>query len=149
MVPKLIAWCIFYFEQRNGTLSEIATINSGMNGMDKFGYLDRLNGLDHLPFWKDKPCSNIFASEGSFFPPRAFTNSNVVYVYDKDLCRVLPLEYVRPMEKDGELSENGGHRDMILLMIGGYCANRNRSRFVRNARECVWRWSNESGQCML
>lgn len=76
-------------------------MHSGMNGMDKFGYLDRINGLDHLPFWSDEPCTNIVASEGSFFPPRVFTNSNVVYIYDKDLCRVLPLQYVRPVEKDG------------------------------------------------
>lgn len=71
--------------------------------MDKFGYLDRLNGLNHLPYWKEKPCTNILASEGSFFPPRAYTNSNIVYIYDKDLCRILPLHYVRPVEKDGKL----------------------------------------------
>lgn len=77
-------------------------MNTGHSGMEKFGYLDRINGFDHLPYWKEKPCNNIFASEGSFFPPRAFTNSNTVYVYDKDLCRTLPLEYVRPVEKDGK-----------------------------------------------
>ena len=70
--------------------------------MDKFGYLDRLNGMKELPYWNGEPCNNIFASEGSFFPPRAFTNSNVVYVYDKDLCRILPLEYVKPVTKDGK-----------------------------------------------
>lgn len=70
--------------------------------MEKFGYLDRLNGMETLPYWKDPPCNNIAASEGSFFPPRAYTNSNIVYVYDKDLCRIMPLEYVRPVVKDGK-----------------------------------------------
>lgn len=80
--------------------------------MDKFGYLNRLNGMDHLPFWQDAPCTNINASEGSFFPPRVYTNSDTVYVYDKDLCRVIPLQYQRSMAKDGidvdyyELPEN-------------------------------------------
>lgn len=92
-------------EQRNGTLSEVSTMHTGHSGMDKFGYLDRINGQPTLPFWEDKPCTSIAASEGSFFPPRAFTNANTVYIYDKDLCRTLPLTYVRSVEKDGKLLE--------------------------------------------
>lgn len=30
---------------------------------------------------------------GSLFPPRAVTGSDVVNVYDKDLCRVWPLRH--------------------------------------------------------
>lgn len=70
--------------------------------MHKFGYLDRLNGLTQLPYWKDKPCDNISASEGSFFPPREITKADTVYVYDKDLCRIIPLKYSKPVVKDGE-----------------------------------------------
>ncbi|XP_055708763.1 lysosome membrane protein 2 [Phlebotomus papatasi] len=86
---------------RNGTLPEIQTIYTGHTGMDKFGYLNRINGLDHLPFWKDPPCRNITASEGSLFPPREITGSDIVYVYDKDICRTLPLIYRGPVGKDG------------------------------------------------
>ncbi|CAH2056079.1 unnamed protein product, partial [Iphiclides podalirius] len=85
---------------RNGTLDEVSTIYSGQK-MDRFGYLDKVNGLDHLPHWKDKPCNNIRASEGSFFPPRSVTKSDTVYVYDKDLCRIMPLKYRREIYKDG------------------------------------------------
>lgn len=87
--------------QRNGTLTEVSTINTGHNGMDKFGYLDQLNGMPSLPFWDTEPCTNITASEGSFFPPREFTKSDMRYVYDKDLCRIIPLEYIRTVYKDG------------------------------------------------
>lgn len=69
--------------------------------MEKFGYLDQLNGMDHLPFWDSEPCTNISASEGSFFPPREFTDSDIRYVYDKDLCRIIPLEFKAPVYKDG------------------------------------------------
>ncbi|XP_019931364.2 scavenger receptor class B member 1 [Aedes albopictus] len=86
---------------RNGTLTEYATMYTGHTGMEKFGYFDKLNGLDHLPHWDKEPCSSIEASEGSFFPPREVTNSDVVYIYDKDLCRSLPLVYRHPVEKDG------------------------------------------------
>lgn len=87
--------------QRNGTLTEVSTINTGHNGMDKFGYLDQLNGMAKLPFWDTGPCTNITASEGSFFPPREYTSSDMRYVYDKDLCRIIPLEYKRTVYKDG------------------------------------------------
>lgn len=85
-------------------MTEVSTINTGLgdNGMHKFGYLDRLNGLSQLPYWKDKKCDNISASEGSFFPPREITKADTVYVYDKDLCRIIPLQYSKPVVKDGE-----------------------------------------------
>ncbi|XP_067646552.1 scavenger receptor class B member 1 isoform X1 [Eurosta solidaginis] len=86
---------------RNGTLTEISTIKTGLQGMEEFGYIDRLNGLDHLPHWKSPPCNRIAASEGSFFPPRDITKANMVYLYDKDLCRVIPLQYQRGVIKDG------------------------------------------------
>lgn len=74
--------------------------------MHEFGYISHLNGLDHLPHWQKPPCTNISGSEGSFFPPRDITKSNVVYVYDKDLCRVIPLQYVKSLQKDGKSLNN-------------------------------------------
>ncbi|KAI8433458.1 hypothetical protein MSG28_015493 [Choristoneura fumiferana] len=41
------------------------------------------------------------ASEGSFFPPRSVTKSDLVYVYDKDICRTMPLQYREDVYKDG------------------------------------------------
>lgn len=71
--------------------------------MEEFGYIERLNGLDHFPQWHQDPCMSIKGSEGSFFPPREITKSNMLYVYDKDLCRVIPLQYQKGVRKDGEL----------------------------------------------
>lgn len=70
--------------------------------MDEFGYIERLNGLDYLPHWQQPPCTSITGSEGSFFPPREITKSDILYVYDKDLCRVIPLQYVKGVVKDGK-----------------------------------------------
>nr|CAD7197427.1 unnamed protein product [Timema douglasi] len=86
---------------RNGTLNEVSTIFTGHTNMKEFGLLDRLNGLDHLPYWSEPPCNNIRASEGSFFPPRDLTHEDIVHVYDKDLCRILPLQFQSMTEKDG------------------------------------------------
>lgn len=92
----------YFSSQRNGTLPEFSTIHTGHTGMDKFGYIDRLNGMDQFPYWNRAPCTNIAGSEGSFFPPREFTKQNTLYLYDKDLCRVIPIEYQRPVVKDGK-----------------------------------------------
>ncbi|XP_046660020.1 scavenger receptor class B member 1 isoform X1 [Homalodisca vitripennis] len=89
------------FLGRNGTLDDVATINTGHRGMEYFGIMDKLNGMDHLPYWNDAPCNNINASEGSLFPPRAVTGSDVVNVYDKDLCRVWPLRHRYEMSEGG------------------------------------------------
>ncbi|XP_015122216.1 scavenger receptor class B member 1 [Diachasma alloeum] len=86
---------------RNGTLNEVSTIFTGHTDMKEFGLINRLNGLDRLPFWSDEPCNSISASEGSFFPPRDSTGEDIVHVYDKDLCRVLPMQYRGPVEKAG------------------------------------------------
>ncbi|XP_070136346.1 scavenger receptor class B member 1 isoform X3 [Drosophila bipectinata] len=86
---------------RNGTLMEVSSIKTGMQSMDQFGYIDSLNGMSHLPHWNEEPCTSIAGSEGSFFPPRDLTKSDMVHIYDKDLCRIIPLKYVERTEKDG------------------------------------------------
>lgn len=107
-MKHLVNHVAIFVLQRNGTLTEVSTINTGLgeNGMHKFGYLDRLNGLDRLPHWREKPCNNISASEGSFFPPREISKQDTVYVYDKDLCRIIPLKYSGPVVKDGKKIDN-------------------------------------------
>jgi len=65
--------------------------------MSEFGLYDRLNGRSDLPQWKKSPCNKIrHASEGSLFPPKSITKSDLLYVYDKDLCRAIPLRYCNP-----------------------------------------------------
>ncbi|CAK9816428.1 Scavenger receptor class B member 1 [Anthophora quadrimaculata] len=86
---------------RNGTLNEVSTIFTGHTDMKEFGLINRLNGLNHLPYWSDAPCNSIRASEGSFFPPRDKTGADIIHVWDKDLCRTLPLKYNGPTEKSG------------------------------------------------
>ncbi|XP_065208323.1 lysosome membrane protein 2 [Planococcus citri] len=88
------------FLTRNGTLADTATIFNGEKGWENFGYMDRLNGLDHLPYW-DPPCNSIAASEGSLFPPRSVTKSDIVHLYDKDLCRIWPMQYRYETTKKG------------------------------------------------
>lgn len=96
--------------------------------MEKFGYLDQLNGMDQLPFWDNEPCTNISASEGSFFPPREYTKSDMRYVYDKDLCRIIPLEFRSAVYKDGKFDKTDclnffffTHGEMAIQMSKLHC----------------------------
>jgi hypothetical protein len=89
----LLQMSVLLFFQRNGTLKEFSSIYTGHTTMEEFGYMDKLNGMDRLPYWPDSPCNNIRASEGTFFPPRKYTHSDTVHVYDKDLCRIVPLRF--------------------------------------------------------
>ena len=43
----------------------------------------------------------IFCHLGSFFPPRDTTGEDIVHIWDKDLCRVVPMKYRGPSDKDG------------------------------------------------
>ena len=38
---------------------------------------------------------------GSFFPPRDQTGADIIHVWDKDICRTLPLQYRGPIKKAG------------------------------------------------
>ncbi|XP_030749243.1 scavenger receptor class B member 1-like [Sitophilus oryzae] len=86
---------------RNGTLAEVHNMYTGETGMQEFGLLANLNGKETLPYWDEAPCNDLTASEGSFFPPRYFTKRDVVYLYDKDLCRTFPFQYRESGEKHG------------------------------------------------
>ncbi|KAL3270637.1 hypothetical protein HHI36_021168 [Cryptolaemus montrouzieri] len=102
---------------RNGTLDEVHNIYTGMTGMEKFGLLDKLNGKNHLPYWESEPCNSITASEGSFFPPRHFTKADVVYLYDKDICRILPFEYKGPSPKHGIRADKYAPPDNVFETV--------------------------------
>lgn len=76
----------------------------------------------------------IFFLAGSFFPPRDYTKSDIVHVYDKDLCRILPLQYRHDEVKDGvtvgyytpsddafETAEKNKDNQCYCPGVGNYC----------------------------
>lgn len=66
------------------------TVFTGENGIMKFGLIDKYNGRDHLPHWKTDACNSLEGSDGSIFPPH-IEKDRTLFVYDKDVCRLLPL----------------------------------------------------------
>ncbi|CAH0548952.1 unnamed protein product [Brassicogethes aeneus] len=80
---------------KNGTSQDVVTMFTGGNDITKYGLIDNFNGHSKLPHYKTDKCNSLAGSDGSIFPPH-MTKNTTIHVYDKDLCRILPLVY----EKD-------------------------------------------------
>ncbi|XKL65381.1 hypothetical protein PGB90_008801 [Kerria lacca] len=77
---------------KNGTSMDNMTIFTGVEDISKFGLINRFNGKTQLSHWKTDSCNRIDGSDGSIFPPHMDHNTTL-YLYDKDLCRLLPLKF--------------------------------------------------------
>ncbi|XP_058800402.1 scavenger receptor class B member 1 isoform X2 [Phymastichus coffea] len=77
---------------KNGTGKDNFTIFTGALDISKYGLLDKWNGKAGLGHWTKPHCDSIMGSDGSIFPPQ-ITKHTVLKVFDKDLCRTLPLIY--------------------------------------------------------
>lgn len=79
------------FKQKNGTAADNVTVFTGEEDITKFGLINRFNGKAQMSHWKTDFCNRIDGSDGSIFPPH-MNHNTTLYVYDKDLCRLLPLK---------------------------------------------------------
>ncbi|XP_003426273.1 scavenger receptor class B member 1 isoform X2 [Nasonia vitripennis] len=77
---------------KNGTAKDNYTIFTGSSDITKYGLLDKWNGKAGLGHWTTPHCDSVMGSDGSIFPPH-ITKHTVLKVFDKDLCRALPLVY--------------------------------------------------------
>lgn len=85
--------CGFHSLQKNGTAKDIVTVFTGAGDITKYGLIDRFNGENKLKHWTTQQCNQLNGSDGSIFPPHISKN-DTIYVYDKDICRLLPLTWV-------------------------------------------------------
>lgn len=85
---------------KNGTAKEVVTIFTGASDITRYGLIDRFDGKSALPHWKTDECNRINGSDGSIFPPH-ITKNTTLYVYDKDMCRLLPLRFLREVVTNG------------------------------------------------
>ncbi|XP_049792924.1 lysosome membrane protein 2 isoform X1 [Schistocerca nitens] len=85
---------------KNGTAKDNVTVFTGGDDITHYGLIDTFNGRTHLPHWKTEECNRLNGSDGSIFPPQ-ITKSTTLHVYDKDLCRLLPLRFEKEVETNG------------------------------------------------
>lgn len=77
---------------KNSTSTDRITIWSGVDDITKYGVMDKFNGRSHLPHWSTDECNLLRGTDGSIFPPH-ITKNTTLYIFDKDLCRSLPLQF--------------------------------------------------------
>ncbi|KAJ8916553.1 hypothetical protein NQ315_000195 [Exocentrus adspersus] len=77
---------------KNGTSHDRLTIFTGASDITKYGLIDRWNGKSNLSHYTTDECNSFEASDGSIFPPH-MTKNTTIHIFDKDLCRRLPLVF--------------------------------------------------------
>ncbi|XP_076618652.1 epithelial membrane protein isoform X1 [Colletes latitarsis] len=85
---------------KNATMPDRFTIFTGQRDITKYGILDKWNGKGSLGHWTTPECDSIAGSDGSIFPPR-INQQTVLKIFDKDLCRALPLVFKEEVTTPG------------------------------------------------
>lgn len=85
---------------KNGTSKDVVTIFTGKGDITRYGLINRYNGNSHMKHWTNDQCNSLEGSDGSLFPP-GITQNTTLYVYEKDLCRRLPLVFQEEIEASG------------------------------------------------
>lgn len=80
------------FYGKNGTSNDRITMFTGVDDITSYGIIERYNGRTHMTNWLREDCNRLNGSDGSIFPPH-IQKDTTLYVYDKDLCRLLPLTF--------------------------------------------------------
>lgn len=78
-------------------MQERVTVWTGVTDITKFGIIERYNGKTHLSHWTSEKCNRLNGSDGSIFPPH-ITKDTTLYVFEKDLCRLLPLKFEKEVK---------------------------------------------------
>lgn len=70
------------------------TMYTGKQNLQKLGVMSRFNGEERLHHWKGDECNRIDGTDGSMFPPNLVKRNSTIYVFNGDVCRRIPLEYM-------------------------------------------------------
>lgn len=80
------------FYGKNSTSTDRVTMFTGVDDITQYGIIDKYNGRSHMTNWLREDCNRLNGSDGSIFPPH-IQKDTTLYVYEKDLCRLLPLNF--------------------------------------------------------
>lgn len=89
-----------FFVGKNNSVDPPLLVNTGVSDWRRTGVIERFDGSPYLTFWNSNSCNRVNGSDGSLFPPGLTPNSSV-YLFARDMCRSLLLEYERTARHDG------------------------------------------------
>lgn len=79
--------------QRSGLSKERVTIGTGIPDLERLGEVSSYDGDTELQHWDTQLCNSITGSDGTVFPGNVVKNSNRVYIYVRNFCRRIPLDF--------------------------------------------------------
>ncbi|KAK7866500.1 hypothetical protein R5R35_014363 [Gryllus longicercus] len=80
-------------EARAGVTRNAVTVETGARDVDRLGLIVDVGGSDRLDAWGGTDCSRVDGSDGSMFPPRLVQERQRLYIFTKDMCRRLALDF--------------------------------------------------------
>lgn len=89
-----------FFINKNGSTDGLFNVYTGADDMTKYTTIDTFNHMKELKYWKTDECNKIKGTDGSSFPP-GVTDDTVLYMFNDNLCRSVPLTYWHDVEKFG------------------------------------------------
>ncbi|KAK8737266.1 hypothetical protein OTU49_004416, partial [Cherax quadricarinatus] len=89
-----------FFIQKNGSTDGLLNVFTGVNDMAKYTTIDTFNKERDLKYWKTDECNKIKGTDGSSFPP-GIRRDTVLYMFNENLCRSIPLTFWKEVEEDG------------------------------------------------
>ena len=99
--------------QKNATADGTLEAKTGLKNRNDLGQIVKFNGKDKLPWWSGDKCNelksvlsifciclffhidslSIFRGTDGFAYPPNLSKSDKIYVFNRDLCRSIPLEF--------------------------------------------------------
>lgn len=87
------------FVGKNATADGTLEALTGLSNRADVGKLVKFNGKSKLDWWSGDSCNELKGTDGFIFPPNLSKNDRI-HVFNRDLCRSLPLEFEREITDD-------------------------------------------------
>lgn len=91
--PIIVNGCFFYYFQRAGLSKDRLSIRTGQDDLEEMGQVFSMNNITQFKAWSTDECNNVSGSDGLFFKRTDVKNKKEIYLFHKDSCRSLALEY--------------------------------------------------------
>ena len=86
--------------QKNKSADGVFNVFTGRDDIKKYTQIDLFNHQKLLKYWKTDECNRIHGTDGSSYPPNIGKKSKL-HMFNKNLCRSLPLIYWHDIEQYG------------------------------------------------
>jgi len=90
-----------FFLNKNGTADTLLNQYGGdADNMSQYLQIDLVDRQSHMGLWRTEECDRVRGTDGTGWTP-GVTRNQTLYLFNKAICRSLPLTFLKDMEKYG------------------------------------------------